>query len=89
MRRPVIKAVANVLTHAPDLLTYGSKPARELAKDPELLSAIGDRVRSYKDAVAYPPHQVFIGNLRPWALEAIPRPWHEQPTDLPRIGPFG
>lgn len=89
MGRPVIKAVANILAHAPDLVRYGSKPSRELAKDPGLLPAIGERLRSYADTVAYPPHQVFIGNLRPWALEAIPRPWYAQRAELPWAGSFG
>lgn len=89
MGRPVIKAVFNILAHAPDLVRYGSKPSRELGKDPGLLPAITERLRTYRDAVAYPPHQVFIGNLRPWALEAIPRPWHEHPAELPRAGSFG
>lgn len=89
MGRPVIKAVANVLAHAPDLVRYGSKPSREVAKDPGLLSTITERLRVFHEAVAYPPHQVFIGNLRPWALEGIPRPWHEQPTALPAQGSFG
>lgn len=89
MGRPVIKAVANILAHAPDLVRYGSKPSRELRKDPGLLPAIGERLRPYADIVAYPPHQVFIGNLRPWALEAIPRPWYAQRVGLPSAGPFG
>ena len=89
MGRPVIRAVFNILAHAPDLVRYGSKPSRELAKDPALLAAITERLRTYPEAVAYPPHQVFIGNLRPWALETIPRPWHEHAVSLAGAGPFG
>lgn len=89
MPRAVIQGVANLLAHAPDLVRYGSKPSRELAKDPEVGPALAARLRSYVEAVAYPPHQVFIGNLRPWALEAIARPWYEHPTSLPAVGAFG
>ncbi len=89
MGQAIVKAVFNLLVHAPDLVRYGSKPSRELARDPGLLSAIGQRLRSSPGAVSYPPHQVFIGNLRPWALEGIPRPWYEQRVELPRVGSFG
>ena len=89
MGRPVIKAVANVLAHVPDVVRYGSKPSREIARDPALLGAMTERLRSWKEAVAYPPHQAFIGNLRPWDLDRIPRPWHKKGTDRGRAGPFG
>jgi glycine/sarcosine/betaine reductase complex component C subunit beta len=74
---PAITAVANVLAHAPGLVRYGSKPLRDVARAPATLEAIAPRLRSYDDAVAYPPNQVFIGNLEPEALASIPRPWFE------------
>jgi betaine reductase len=76
---PVITAVANVLAHAPGLVRYGSKPARDLGRDPALLASIAARLRPYEDAVAYPPNQAFIGNLDPEALRAVPRPWFAAP----------
>ena len=72
---PVITAVANVLAHAPELVRYGSKPARDLRRDPGLIDALSAQLRSYDDAVAYGPNQVYIGNLEPEALRAVPRPW--------------
>ena len=38
-------------------------------------------LRTFDDAVAYPPNQVFIGNLRPEDLWDRPRPWWKQPVD--------
>ena len=75
MSFPAITAVANVLAHAPGLVRYGSKPLRDIGQDPAVLEAITPRLRSYADAVAYAPNQVFIGNLDPEMLGAVPRPW--------------
>jgi glycine/sarcosine/betaine reductase complex component C subunit beta len=73
-----------VLAHAPDLVRHGSKPTRERAAD-----QIAPRLRSFNEAVGYPPHQVFLGNLRPDALWQIERPWWRQPAEAKREGPFG
>ncbi|WP_246031836.1 glycine/sarcosine/betaine reductase complex component C subunit beta [Salibacterium salarium] len=72
---PVVKGCSYVITHTPSLVRYGSKPERELNKDPELLPHILNSLRSYEDAVAYPPNQVFIGNMRPDVLREYDRPW--------------
>ena len=79
-----------VLAHAPDLVRHGSKPARELAADRDsLLERISGALRSYGEALAYPPHQVFIGNLAPEELWEIERPWWRHPVEPRREGPFG
>src|SRR6187401_577111 len=65
-----------VLAHAPDLVRHGSKPAREDAADEIELA-----LRSFEDALGYPPHQVFIGNLPPSALWEIERPWWRHPAE--------
>ena len=57
-----------VLEHVPDLVRYGSKPDRERAR----FAAIRSKLRTYEEAVAYAPNQVFTGNLRPedlWTME--------------------
>ncbi len=90
MRFPAITAVANVLAHAPGLVRYGSKPLRDLAGDPSRLAEISGRLRSYEDAVAYPPNQVYIGNRDPETLRALPRPWFDTPDrGAPSQGAFG
>ena len=62
---PVIKGVSYCLAHVPDLVRHGSKPSRDIPKDPTILNTLLKHWRPYEDAVAYPPHQVFLGNLRP------------------------
>jgi glycine/sarcosine/betaine reductase complex component C subunit beta len=75
MNFPVVKGASFVVTHTPSLIRYGSKTVREIEKDPELLGKILANVRSFDDAVAYPPNQVFIGNMRPSQLAEYARPW--------------
>jgi glycine/sarcosine/betaine reductase complex component C subunit beta len=89
-RFPAITAVANVLAHAPGLVRYGSKPLRDLAAQPVLADAIAARLRTYEQAVAYPPNQVYVGNRDPEALRALPRPWFETPDpEASTEGAFG
>jgi len=79
-----IHACSLVLAHAPDLVRHGSKPAREDAAE-----QIKPALRSFEDALTYPPHQVFIGNLAPEALWEIERPWWRSPSEAKREGPLG
>lgn len=87
---PALLHAAYALTHAPDLVRYGSKPRRELPKhtgwDAELQAAL----RTWDDAVAYPPNQVFIGNLAPDDLGGRPQPWWQHPLQNAEAeGTFG
>jgi len=78
------------LFHVPDLVRYGSKPYRQIARNPAELDAITAHLRPYDAVVAYPPNQVFIGNLAPEALESIERPRFRQPMESARErGAFG
>ncbi|MFQ5934017.1 MAG: glycine/sarcosine/betaine reductase complex component C subunit beta [Dehalococcoidia bacterium] len=87
---PVIKGVTYCLAHVPDLVRHGSKPSRDIPKDPSLLDTLLKHWRSYEDAVAYQPHQVFLGNLWPDHLREIPQPWYQNPyRDGVRFGPYG
>ena len=74
---PSILSASYALAHAPDLVRYGSKPVREIGRDPSLLPRITGSIRPWDEVVAYPPNQVFIGNLAPDDLASIPRPWYE------------
>ena len=78
-----------VLAHAPDLVRHGSKPARELAADPALLGPLASSLRTFEQALAYPPSQAFIGNVRPEALRDVPRPRWQHAADPRREGPYG
>ncbi len=72
-RRPVVAAASQVLAHVPGLAHHGSKPSRELPKDPEVAARFAASLRSFDEAVAYPPHQSYVGALHPRDLPA--RPW--------------
>jgi glycine/sarcosine/betaine reductase complex component C subunit beta len=86
--QPVVRAARFVLAHTPGLVLSGSKPRRELAKDPgEFRAKVRAHLRSYEDAVTYPPHQVMLGTVSPDALREIPRPWHLHP--MPGTRPEG
>ncbi|WP_102348881.1 glycine/sarcosine/betaine reductase complex component C subunit beta [Bacillus sp. Marseille-P3661] len=78
MNTPVIKGASFVITHTPSFVRYGSKPMREVEKDDQLLDKILANLRSFDDAVAYPPNQVFIGNMRPELLKEYERPWTDK-----------
>lgn len=87
---PVIKAVSYSLAHTPDLVRYGSKPERELRKDPKLHEQIASHLRIFNDACAYPPNQVFIGSMPPESLWDLERPWWKSKDNgASRFGPFG
>ncbi|SDI37906.1 glycine/sarcosine/betaine reductase complex component C subunit beta [Alteribacillus bidgolensis] len=90
MTAPVIKGSSFVITHTPSLVRHGSKPVREIEKNPEVLDQILGGLRSFQEAVAYPPNQVFIGNLRPELLKDYERPWtNTQLQGAERFSPWG
>src|SRR3989304_854977 len=87
---PVIREARFFLAHTPGLVRHGSKPAREIVRDPSQWDAIRTNLRSFADVVAYAPHQVLLGNLTPDALAALPRPWYENPpAEAAPAGPPG
>jgi hypothetical protein len=77
VRRAAVTHASFVLEHVPDLVRYGSKPSREPAKYAALAAAL----RTYEDAVAYAPNQVFVGNLPPDDLWERPRSWWQHPVE--------
>ena len=89
--RPVVKGVAYFLGHVPSMIRHGSKPSREIAKNPSLLTPILDHLWTFDKAVAYPPNQVFIGNFDPDDLvRNISPPWYQNLVpNASRWGPFG
>ena len=70
---PVVTAASQVLAHTPGLARHGSKPSRELPRNPEVLAAFLASLRSFEEAVGYAPHQAYAGRLHPRDL--APRPW--------------
>lgn len=90
MNFPVVKAVSYALAHAPDLVRYGSKPERELRKQPGLIEPLARRLQTFEPACAYPPNQVFIGRLAPEALWDTETPWWQhRDSNASRFGPYG
>ncbi len=67
--------------HVPDLVRFGSKPARELRAHPPLEDPLRKKLRSFSEVVGYPPHQVFIGNLTPEDLRLCKIPRYENLVD--------
>lgn len=93
MTFPVIKAASYVLVQAPtSLIHYGSTQNTTRLKDPnaEYLKKIPAHLRSFDACVAYPPNQVFIGNMLPDDLTGIPQPWFQNPVqNASRFGEMG
>ncbi len=90
MAVPVIKGASFIITHTPSLVRHGSKPVREIEKDEKVIDRILGGLRSYDDAVSYPPNQVFIGNMRPELLKDYERPWtNVQIKNAERFSPCG
>jgi hypothetical protein len=79
MTAPVISAASAVLAHVPGLAAHGSKPSREIARDPGVGSAFAGALRTFEQAVAYAPHQAFLGAVHPRELPA--RPWVTSPPN--------
>ena len=82
-RRAAVTSASFVLEHVSDLVRYGSKPRRE----PQRLDGLERALRSYDEAVAYAPNQVFIGALAPEDLWTRPRNWWQHPVE--GAGPSG
>jgi betaine reductase len=86
-QKVVVSAATQVLGHAPGLARHGSKPNRELPKNPEVAEKFQASLRSYEDAVAYAPHQAYIGAFHPRDLPE--RPWTVPGGSGARLGPSG
>jgi betaine reductase len=83
----VISAATQVLAHTPGFARHGSKPRRELPKDPAVAERFAAALRTFDEGAGYAPHQAWLGNIHPRDLPA--RPWTGA-TGLPtRTGPFG
>ena len=89
LEQPVIRGVRFFLAHTPGLVRYGSKPSRDIARDPTIADAIAAHLRSYEAAVAYPPHGAFLGHMHPDTLASMPQPWFTSAAPGTRWGAHG
>ena len=89
IQQPVIRGVRFFLAHTPGLVRYGSKPSRDIDRDPAVTDTIQAHLRGYPDAVAYPPNQAFLGAIHPDALAGLPTPWFRHANGGERWAPHG
>jgi len=87
--QPVIRGVRYFLAHTPGLVRYGSKPVRELVKDPGLIATLSAHLRPYEAAAAYLPNQAFLGSIFPDDLRSYGQPWFKITDGARRWGPHG
>jgi betaine reductase len=87
--RVVLRGARNVLAHAPGFVPHGSKPARDLARDPGLSARLAQHLRPHAAAAAYPPNLAFLGAIHPDELAKTARPWFTASGDVARRGPHG
>jgi len=87
--KPVVKGVSYFLAHVPGMVRHGSKPSREIVNNPSILEPVLGHLETFEQAVAYPPNQVFIGNLDPDELTKM-SPWYKNPVpNASRQGALG
>ena len=87
---PVIKGASYFLAHIPGMIRYGSRPVRDIPRDPALLPEFLKHLRPFEQAVSYAPNQAFIGNIDPDELWHMPSPWYQNPVPgASRWGNFG
>jgi hypothetical protein len=87
-RAAVVASATQVLGHVPGLARHGSKPARELPKSKDVKAKFLGSLRSFEDAVAYAPHQAYIGAVHPRDMGE--RPWFGNgDRAASRFGPRG
>jgi len=89
MTHAVVRAARFYLAHTPGLVVHGSKPSRDIARDPALAERLRASLRPFAAARDYPPTQVLLGALTPEALAARPRPWSAAPAPGARTGSHG
>lgn len=92
MEFPVLKGAGYIMVHAPNIMMkHGTTITMEQIKNPDssYLRSIDQFIRSFEQAVRYPPNQVYIGNLTPYELRELPRPWYENLLDKGRDGKYG
>ncbi len=80
MNYPVIKGASYALIHAPEMVIHqGTTQTTERSKNPqsEYLKKLPGHLRSFEEAVKYPPNQAYIGNIKPNDLSEINQPWYE------------
>ena len=91
--KSVIKGAGYILVHTPDMVLHnGTTQTTERIVNPdgEYLKELPSHIRTYEQALNYYPNQVYIGNLTPDDLAAVPQPWYDKDCPVKeRKGKFG
>lgn len=88
----VLKGVSYTLAVTPDMVLHNGTTQmteRQVNPESEYLNKVPLHLRSYEDAVAYLPNQVYIGNSTPEDLEENEFPWYDKKCIGGRKGKFG
>ena len=88
----VLKGVSYTLAVTPDMVLHNGTTQmteRQVNPESEYLNEVPLHLRSYEDAVAYLPNQVYIGNSTPEDLEENEFPWYDKKCIGGRKGKFG
>ncbi|NMD37267.1 MAG: glycine reductase [Christensenellaceae bacterium] len=89
----VILSSSYVLVHTPDMVIHNGSTQnteRVVNPDSEYLKALPQHIRSFEQAVAYAPNQVYIGNKTPNFLNSLAMPWYDKPIEnADKFGRFG
>lgn len=88
----VLKGTSYVLAITPDMVLHNGTTQtteRIVNPDSEYLKELPEHIRSYEDALAYLPNQVYIGNHTPEELAAEEFPWYDRKCEGKREGKYG
>ncbi|HHW03199.1 MAG TPA: glycine reductase [Thermoanaerobacterales bacterium] len=92
MTFPVISGSSYILVHAPNIMmAAGTTQLLEKSNEKsEYFRRAPAHIRSFNDALAYPPNQAYIGNISLEELKNHKRPWYENLLQgARRFGPYG
>ena len=91
--KSVFKGASYILAHTPDMVLWnGTTQTTERIVNPEseYLKELPAHIRTFDQALAYWPNQVYIGNKTPDELAQIPQPWYDKTCEVnARYGKFG
>ena len=91
--KSVIKGASYILAHTPDMVLWnGTTQTTERIVNPEseYLKELPAHLRTFDQALAYWPNQVYIGNKTPDELAQVPQPWYDKTCEVnARYGKFG
>ena len=82
-KNAVIKGTSYIMAHTPDFVIHnGTTQTTERIVNPnsEYLSALPASIRSYEQALSYPPNQVYLGTITPEELNGYETPWFDKQT---------